>query len=54
MSGKPLDVPGGVLLKTHTHTIPFQPMTDQAMIYNPACVGVKAEARGSQILRGYT
>lgn len=35
-----------------THTIPFQPMTDQAMLYNPVCVGMKAEAGDSQILRG--
>ena len=37
---------------THTHQISFQPVTDQAMIYNPVCTRVEAEARGSQILRG--
>lgn len=52
MSGKPLDVSGGVYTHKHTHTIPFQPMTDQAMLYNPVCVGMKAEAGDSQILRG--
>ena len=45
MSGEPLNV-----LQTLAHAISCKPQTGQGVV-NPLRIGVKAEARGSQILR---